>query len=111
MVGNGHQHHHCAGNVLGDLFHPSGSQDGVYDDPTPAGFRFYNLRGSILTVVSKTLGRHMENQFNPPKRLIFGAAFSDDDLGLRKQDIFLATTVGIGLIGLGAFFLVMLLPS
>ena len=53
----------------------------------------------------------MGNQLNPPKRLIFGVAFSDDDLGLGKHDIFLATTVGIGLIGLGAFFLVMLLYS
>ena len=111
MVGDGQQHHHCAHNVLGDLFHPSSSQDGVYDAPTSAGFRFYNLRGSILTVGLKTPGRHMENQFNPPKKLIFGVAFSDDDLGIRKQDIFLTVSVAIGTIGLGALFLALLLQS
>ena len=110
MVGNGHQHHHCAHNVLGDLFHSSGNKDGAYDNRTAADFGFYNLRGSILTVL-EPLGRHMENRFNPPKRLIFGVAFSDDDLGIRKQDIFLAVSVAVGRIGLGALFLAMLLQS
>lgn len=50
----------------------------------------------------------MERKFNPPNRLIFGVAFSDEDLGLTKQDIFRAS-VAIGGIGLGVLFLAMLL--
>ena len=51
----------------------------------------------------------MEHQFNPKKRLIFGVAFSDEDLGLRKQDLFLAASVAFGAISVGALFVAMLL--
>jgi hypothetical protein len=51
----------------------------------------------------------MEHQFNLSKKLIFSVAFSDEDLGLRKQDLFLAASVAFGAISVGILFVAMLL--
>ena len=51
----------------------------------------------------------MEHQLSSTKRLIFGVAFSDEDLGLTKQDLFLAASVAFGAISVGILFVAMLL--